>query len=151
VLQCICKQEIKTKTKEVIKIESCKFCNRTGTESHHIVYRSQVKGLINCKLNQVRLCNSCHNYLHKGKKGYELDYALKKEFQANIEMLFLGQAFTLEEIKGNLEISDKASYGLSKLMKLEKGKYTRESIILALLGGEYPLERYKKARSRNGT
>lgn len=100
-------------------------------------------------MNQVDLCNSCHDFLHHRSKGYELDYTLRKEFQANIEMLFIGKSFTLDEIQDTLGISYNAAYRLSKNMKLVKGKYTRDSIILACLGSVYPLERYKKAKSKD--
>jgi transposase-like protein len=137
----------------VIKIEFrfCKLCGSTNAiENHHITFRSQCKPLENCEMNQVDLCHSCHDFLHHNGKGYELDHALKMEFQANIEMLFLGQTFTLEEIQEALGISYNAVYRLSKNMKLEKGKYTRDSIVLACLGGEYPQERYERIKAKEG-
>lgn len=128
----------------VVKIEYCKECNSFfDLQSHHIIFRSQSRGLINCKLNQVKLCKSCHDFLHKDKRGYKLDYKLKKEYQGMIELLFIGQAFTLKEIQEVLKINYKAVYGLSKLMKIEKDKYTRESIIIALCGGKLVQERFK--------
>ncbi|MFT8352179.1 hypothetical protein [Clostridium saccharoperbutylacetonicum] len=117
-----------------------------GIQNHHIIFKSHCKQLENCDLNQVDLCYSCHDFLHHRKKGYELDYTLKKEFQANIEMLFIGQAFTLDEIKDTLGISYNAAYKLSKNMRQIKGKYTRDSIILACLGGVYPQEAYEEAK-----
>lgn len=136
---------------ENIEYRYCHLCgSMNGIQNHHIIHRSQCKQLENCDINQVDLCFSCHDFLHHNRKGYELDYTLKIEFQANIEMLFLGQAFTLDEIKESLEINFNAVYKLSKHMKLEKGKYTRESIILACLGGEYPQERYKKIKEKEG-
>lgn len=131
----------------MIKIECCKICNSTyQLESHHIIFRSQSKALINCKINQVYLCHSCHQHLHNHPKGFETDYQLKIDYQNYMEMVFDGQAFTLEEIQEVLQISYKAIYGLSKLMKLDKGKYTRESIIIALCGGESAEQRYKKRK-----
>ena len=73
---------------------------------------------------------------------------MQLEFQNKLEMLFIGQAFTIEEIQETLDISYNAVYGLSKLMRINKGKYTRDDVILACLGGEYPLERYKKAKAK---
>lgn len=124
----------------------CKLCGSIASESHHIIHRSQLRALINCKLNQVYLCNNCHSYLHHNRNGCELDYALQLEFQNTLEMLFIGQSFDLEEIQETLNINYNATYGLSKLMRSNKGKYTREDIILACLGGEYPQTRYEKAK-----
>ncbi|WP_077867564.1 hypothetical protein [Clostridium saccharobutylicum] len=133
-----------------IEYKFCKFCNKVAHETHHIFYRSQVKSLINCKLNQVSLCNECHSYLHRGKKGYELDHALKIELLNYFEIVFDRQAFTLEEINSILNISNKALYGLSKHLKIEKGKYTRESLLLALQGGENIQERYEMLKAKEG-
>lgn len=123
----------------------CKICFSTNSiESHHIIFRSQSKALINCKLNQVDLCNYHHNFLHHNRNGYKLDYKLKLEYQNLMEMLFIGQAFTLEEIQETLDINYNAVYSLSKLIKKERNKYTRESLLIALCGGKLVQDRFKK-------
>lgn len=124
----------------------CKFCNGIATESHHIIHRSSVKSLINCKMNLVDLCNSCHNFLHHSKNGFELDYALKIEFYEKMCLLFDKKEFTFEEIQETLNISYNATYSFSKLMKPVKGKYTREDILNALTGGKNPIEKYKEIK-----
>ncbi|WP_236896932.1 hypothetical protein [Clostridium beijerinckii] len=134
---------------EIIDFRFCKLCGSVqGIQNHHVIFRSQCKQLENCELNQVDLCFSCHDFLHHNRKGFELDYALKKEFLSNIEMLFLGKAFTLEEIREYLKINYNAAYKLSKNMKGEKDRYTRDSIILACMGGKMPQQRYEEAKKK---
>jgi hypothetical protein len=115
-------------------------------EGHHVIYRSAVKILENCKMIIVDLCHSCHDYLHHNKNGFELDYALKIEIYEKMCLLFDKKEFTLEEIQETLNISYNASYSLSKLMRPVKGKYAREDILNAVMGGKNPIERYKEIK-----
>lgn len=115
-------------------------------EGRHIIHKSAVKSLENCKMIIVDLCHSCHDYLHHNKNGFELDYALKIELYEKMCLLFDKNEFTLEEIQETLSISYNASYSLSKLMKPVKGKYIREDILNAVMGGKNPIERYKEIK-----
>jgi hypothetical protein len=129
----------------VVKINYCTICGTTNNlENHHIIFKSQSKALIHCKLNQVYLCNYHHDFLHHDRNGYKLDYKLKLEYQNLMEMLFVGQSFRLEEIQETLGIGYNALYSLSKLMKNEKGNYAREGLIIALCGGQLVQDRYEK-------
>lgn len=120
---------------------SCYKCGAYGCEIHHIQKRSQVKALKDCKYNLVYLCSNHH----RGQEGVhsgntKLDHELKLMFQNKLEMLFLKDYFTREEIRDTLKIKDKQADSLCKLMACEKGKYSREEIIKACMGGKLIME-----------
>lgn len=122
--------------------ECCFVCGSFNTELHHIVFRSQNKQLENCVLNHIRLCPEYHrgtNGVH-GKKGHKLDKVLKLHFQNTLEIVFFKELLTREEIKEVLDISDKPLNRLLKPLVLQKGKYVREDIIRACMGGKLIVE-----------
>jgi len=65
----------------------CKECGNPYTESHHVVFRSEVKPLEYCKLNLVDLCIEHHKgtYGVHGSKGAKLNRKLKLEFQNKLK------------------------------------------------------------------
>lgn len=116
----------------------CENCYSDGmVELHHIIPKGEIKCLRDCKLNFVYLCYTCHRDNKKGAHACgELDKRLRLKFQNKLEMLFVKEEFTLEEISKLLGINYNASYSLSKLMKSNKGVFTREEIIRACMGRE---------------
>lgn len=120
----------------------CKECGNPYTESHHVVFRSEVKPLEHCKLNLVDLCIEHHKgtYGVHGSKGAKLNRKLKLEFQNKLEILFDKEYLTREEIKDVLDISDKPLNRLLKPLVLQKGKYVREDVIRACMGGKLIVE-----------
>ncbi|MDU4953887.1 MAG: hypothetical protein E6X21_16355 [Clostridium sp.] len=121
------------------------ICGCRATEEHHIVFRSQCKALENCEINKIYLCFNCHRGdvgVH-GKNGHYLDSRLKLKFQNRLEIMLNKQQVTKEEINEVLKISDKALYTLLKTLKVDKGKYDREDVIRACMGGKMVIERYK--------
>ncbi|WP_297429606.1 hypothetical protein [Clostridium sp.] len=112
-----------------------KYCNECGTsygvELHHIMSRKQLKPLEDCKYNHVNLCYNHHRDhktgIHHNRKLY-LKYRLI--FQNYLEMHFLKDYLTREEIKAVLEIKDKPLDRLLKSITMHKGKYAREDVIL---------------------
>lgn len=122
--------------------ECCFVCGSFNTELHHIVFRSQNKQLEDCYLNHIRLCPEHHrgtNGVH-GKKGHKLDKVLKLHFQNTLEIVFFKELLTREEIKEVLDISDKPLNRLLKPLVLQKGKYVREDVIRACMGGKMIVE-----------
>ena len=120
------------------EIHFCRECYSSyGIELHHIIYRSENKNLENCKLNHTYLCQEHHRgtYGVHGSKGSKLNRKLKLEFQNKLEMLLDKQYLTKEEVNEVLQISDKALNRLLKTLSLQKGKYVRESVIRACMGG----------------
>lgn len=114
-------------------MKCCKICgNFNDIEEHHIIKRSQAGFLINCELNKVYLCVECHrgtNGVH-GKNGHKLDKLLKFQLQNYLEMHLLKEYISREEIKAVLEIKDKPLDRLLKSLRMYKGKYAREDVIL---------------------
>lgn len=116
----------------------CFVCGSFNTELHHIVFRSINKNLENCELNQIRLCPEHHRGTKgvHGRLGHKLDQALKLQFQSTLEILFLSNELSREDIKKVLDISDKLLNKLLKPLKICKGKYIREDVIRACMGGK---------------
>ena len=115
----------------------CKICGASYAETHHIIYRSQCKQLVNCKLNQVDLCYFHHRDHKEGVHfNKELDRKLKLEYQNDLEMLLDKPYLTREEIKEVLDISDKPLNSLLKTVERHKDKYVREEVIRACMGGK---------------
>lgn len=118
-----------------------KYCNICGTsyaETHHIMFRSEVKALEHCKLNLVDLCIDHHKgtYGVHGSKGAALNNKLKLEFQNKLESLFIKEYLTEEEISQVLGISEKAVYRLLKTLKRYKEGYSRDDVILRCMNGK---------------
>ena len=123
-------------------MKCCNICGTSYAETHHIMFRSEVKALEHCKLNLVDLCIDHHKgtYGVHGSKGAALNNKLKLEFQNKLESLFIKEYLTEEEISEVLGISDKAVYRLLKTLKRYKEGYFREDVIRACLGGKLILE-----------
>lgn len=121
----------------------CKECGNPYTESHHVVFRSEVKPLEHCGLNLVDLCIEHHKgtYGVHGSKGSKLNRKLKLEFQNKLEFLFDKELLTREEIKEVLDISDKPLNRLLKTVERHKDKYVRESLIRQCMGGKLIVDR----------
>lgn len=120
----------------------CYECGTVAIELHHIMFRSQMKQLENCKLNFVYLCPECHrgtNGVH-GKNGHDLDQKFKLMFQNKLEFLFSKEKLSREDIKETLEIKDKPTDSLCKLMKSEKGMFNREDVIRTCMNGKLIIE-----------
>lgn len=66
----------------------------------------------------------------------ELDRKIKLRFQNELELLFLKNEFTREQIGQALEINNKATDKLCKLIKQHNGMFTRDEIITACMGGQ---------------
>ena len=121
------------------EIHFCEVCGPSyGIEMHHRVFRSECKPLERCKLNHVYLCSNHHRgtYGVHGREGNKLNRKLKLEFQNKLEILFDKRELTEEEINEVLQISEKALQRLLKTLTLHKGKYVREDVIRACMGGK---------------
>lgn len=123
-------------------MKECIICGKPNSEEHHMIFRGECKPLEHCKKNIVYLCHYHHRgtYGPHGTHGDKLDKQLKLKFQNWLEISFLKDSFTLEEIQEILGISYIAVKKLSKHMWIVKGKYTREDVIKACMGGVMILE-----------
>ena len=121
---------------EYIAEEQCKVCENQAQELHHIVYKSQCISLKDCKLNHVYLCSYHHRNQRAGAHFCkELDNILKLGLQQKLELLFLKNEFTREQIGQALEINKKATDSLCKTMEQHKGLFYRDDIIRQCMGG----------------
>jgi hypothetical protein len=116
----------------------CAECfSNVGIESHHITYRKKCKPLENCKHNLVDLCYIHHRDHKEGiHHNHELNQKYKLKFQNYLEMSFLKEYLTREEIKEVLEISEHPLDKLLSSLITHNSKYNREELILICLGGK---------------
>ena len=121
------------------EIHWCEVCGTSyGVERHHIMFRSEVKALENCKLNFAYLCSEHHRgtYGPHGSKGAYLNRKLKIRFQNELERSWLKEYLSKDDINNVLKISEIALCRLLKTIKVTKLGYERESVIRACLGGK---------------
>jgi len=113
------------------KDEYCEVCGRTAEELHHIISRKQRKPLEGCKHNFIYLCAEHHRgtFGVHGKCGHALDQRYKLQFQNYLEIHFLKEHLTREEIKEVLEIADKPLDRLLSGLIQHNCKYNREENI----------------------
>lgn len=128
------------------KYGTCEECGQdTIVELHHIVSRKQLKALEFCEHNFAYLCYNHHRHNKTGiHANRELDHKYKLKFQNYLKMNFLHEYLTREEIKEVLGIKDNAVDSLCKLMKQEKGMFTREDVIRCCMGGKIILQEDKE-------
>ena len=118
----------------------CEICGSNHlVEVHHIMFRSQVPALKDCKLNLINLCYEHHRgtYGPHGSKGHELDQELKKRLQDNLALMFGKDIYyTREQIREKLDISLKDTDKLLKTVLPIEGKYIGIDVIRACMGGK---------------
>ena len=124
------------------EIHWCPICGQRATELHHRIFKSQNKALEHCKLNHIYLCMEHHRGTQgvHGSRGHKLDNLLKLQFQNNLELLFDSEFLTEDNIRQALNISDRSAIRLTKTIKRIKGKFAREDLIIALMGGKKVLD-----------
>lgn len=116
------------------EIHWCEVCGTSyNVERHHIMFRSEVKALENCKLNYSYLCPEHH-------RGAALNKKLKLNFQNELERSWLKEHLTKEEVQEVLKIADKLLNRLLKPLTLQNGKYVREEVIRQCMGGKLIIE-----------
>ncbi|WP_143316881.1 hypothetical protein [Clostridium sp. HBUAS56017] len=118
------------------EIHYCEICGANYAELHHIVFKSECKALEDSEFNFTYLCY-CHHRDHK--KGAHHNKQLNKELKLRVqEELFRRlekEELLREEIQEALELSDKNMYKLLKSVLPKYGKYNKEEIIIACMGG----------------
>lgn len=123
---------------KISKYGICENCMQDGVvELHHIIKRSQAKYLEKCELNFINLCPNCHRSekgVH-GREGTKLDKSIKLQMQNKAEIILDKQYFTRQEIQELLNINNKATDSLCKTIKQEKGVFSREECLKAIMGG----------------
>jgi len=120
------------------KDEYCEVCGRQAQECHHKISKERCKPLEDCIENHVYLCSNHHRgtFGVHGKCGHELDQRYKLQFQNYLEIKFLKEYLTREEIKEVLGLTDRPLNRLLKSITIHKGKYVRQDVILKCMGGK---------------
>ena len=118
---------------------SCEVCGAHASDLHHVVFRSQQPTLKKCQHNLIPLRHRCHYSIHHSN-GARLDKQLKLKFQNKLEVFFLKEYLTSDEINEVLNISERELNRLLKPLKMYKGKYSREETIRQIMGGRIILE-----------
>ena len=125
------------------EIHWCEVCGTSyNVERHHIMFRSEVKALENCKLNYSYLCPEHHRgtFGVHGSRGAALNKKLKLNFQNELERSWLKEHLTKEEVQEVLKIADKPLNRLLKPLRVHKGKYIKEEVIRACMAGKMIIE-----------
>lgn len=116
----------------------CEVCGRPHAQIHHIIHRSAAKYLTNVKINFKYLCLEHHNGGDNSPhRNYEVDKKYKIEYQQKVENLFTNPFYTEAEVIKILKVSRSSADKILKTLVLHKEGYSREDIILRLLGGRY--------------
>jgi len=116
----------------------CAECGLTfGIEDHHIIYKGKCKPLDYCKHNHVDLCYIHHRDHKKGiHHNKQLNEKYKLIFQNYLEMHFLKEYLTREEIKEVLGISEHPLDKLLSSLITHNSKYNRDELIMVCMGGQ---------------
>jgi len=120
------------------KDECCEVCGRQAQECHHMISKERCKPLENCIQNHVYLCSEHHRgtFGVHGKCGHALDQKYKLQFQNYLEIYFLKEFLTREEIKEVLGIADKPLNRLLSGLRQHNCKYNRDELIIECIGGK---------------
>lgn len=125
------------------EIHFCKVCGTNyNVQCHHIVFRSECKALEKCEMNFAYLCSYHHNDHREGvHHNKKLNNKLKLEFQNKLEILFDDRYLTEDDVMLTLKINRNATRRLCKAcLPVKEGKYSREDIIRACMGGKLIME-----------
>lgn len=117
----------------------CFVCGNFNTEKHHIIKRSQSQALIKCELNLVELCpahHRGHNGVH-GRNGRALDIMLREYLYKKLDLIFINEYITEEEIRDKLNITESSVKRLVKILTRHKNGYLKEDLLRSCFGGRY--------------
>lgn len=114
----------------------CTECEKDyGGETHHCVFRSQSKIMINMDLNKKRLCTKCHKGDNGPHKNREKDLEYKLEVQNQLKNILCNDYYTLEGLKKSLKLKEsQVKYIIKNVLHTPKG-YQSEEVIRYMMGG----------------
>lgn len=110
----------------------CEVCGSLG-DIHHIVHKSE--GGYDFELNYKYLCDIHHRGLHGPHVDKKIDILYKLELQNKLYRLLPKEYYTTKELLKILNLSPNALKRLVKNLKNYKEGYSKEAIILKLMGG----------------
>ena len=120
----------------------CEICNKPA-DIHHIVHRCQ--GGLDIEINYKYLCEKHH----RGKNGphhcLEIDIKYKLDLQKKLFELLPNEYYSFKQISKTLNISYNIMKKITKSMKQYKEGYSKQDIILYLMGGIFYSEEIGRA------
>lgn len=113
------------------EVEGC----TCAAQRHHIVFRSQ--GGLDIELNYKDLCAIHHNMSRQGPhQNREIDLKYKRELQDQYFKLFTEESYIISEIAELIGYNKNRLEKRFKAVPQRAGRYKREDIIRALMGGK---------------
>lgn len=113
------------------EVEGC----RCVAQRHHIVFRSQ--GGLDIELNYKDLCAAHHNMSRRSPhQNREIDLKYKRELQDTYFTVFTEESYIISEIAELIGCDKNRLAKRFKAVPQRAGKYKREDIIRALMGGK---------------
>ncbi|NLK94571.1 MAG: HNH endonuclease [Clostridiales bacterium] len=113
---------------------NCEICSKKA-DIHHIIHRHQ--GGLDIEINYMYLCEKHHRGKYGPHRSLEVDLQYKLNLQNKLENLLPKKYYTFKELMHILNISSNIMKRITKNMRLYKEGYSREDIILFLMGGKH--------------
>ena len=119
-----------------MEMHYCEICGQPYAELHHIVFRSENKALEDSEFNFKYLCHY-HHRDHKEGIHHNRKFNLQEKRKLQ-ERLFnmISKESTEEEIGQALQLKDKNLKKILRTILPTAGKYNREDVVRACMGGK---------------
>lgn len=111
----------------------CEICGEQA-DLHHIVYRKQCN--VDFKFNHKYLCHKHHRGPEGPHRNKIIDIEFKLKLQNELYDILDKDFYSLKELTDILELSVSASKKIKTSLKLFKEGYSKEDLILFLMGGK---------------
>lgn len=114
----------------------CEVCGSPHTEKHHVIFRSQFKGL-DADWNLKYLCPTHHRGNLSPHRNKTIDTGYKREVQRYLTQTLYKDYYTQEEIIKELNLQANVVKKICKILQIYKEGYKNEDIILRIMGRDY--------------
>lgn len=114
----------------------CEVCGSPHTEKHHVIFRSQFKGL-DVDWNLKYLCPTHHRGNLSPHRNKTIDTGYKREVQQYLMQTLTQDYYIVDEIAEVLQLTKNVARKICKLLHVKKDGYKREDIILRIMGRDY--------------
>lgn len=111
----------------------CEICGDRA-DIHHIIYRKKYN--VDFKFNHKYLCHNHHRGANGPHKNKIIDLEFKLKLQNDLQQILNKNFYSLKELTDILELSVSASKKIKNSLKLYKEGFSKEELILFLMGGK---------------
>lgn len=111
----------------------CEICGNPKVEKHHIIFKSQFKGL-EAEWNYKYLCPTHHRGNKSPHRNKQIDRAYKREVQQYLTQALTKDYYTQNEIIKELNLQANVVRKICKILQIYKEGYKNEDIILRIMG-----------------